>query len=163
MKTLYIVRHGKSSWDYSNISDIDRPLKKRGINDAYDMSSRLKDSGNIPDLIITSPAARALHTAVIFSRVLEIPENRIVMNYDLYMAEENNILDVVYGIDDDVNSAMIFGHNPGFTEFANYVTRMRINNVPTTGLVHADYDIDNWNMISKHKIIEEDFDYPKNK
>ena len=72
IKKLYIVRHGKSTWDYESTSDIDRPLKERGIKDAYSMSERLLDKIQIPELIISSNAIRALHTATIFARTFKL-------------------------------------------------------------------------------------------
>ena len=77
MKTLYIVRHGKSSWDYDNIKDIDRPLKEKGILDADEMAGRLRDMGRKPERIISSPATRALHTATIFQRILQVPGDEL--------------------------------------------------------------------------------------
>ena len=74
MKTLFIVRHGKSSWDYETVKDIDRPLGERGIHDAEKVAGRLRKSGRKPELMISSPATRALHTATIFQRILEIPD-----------------------------------------------------------------------------------------
>ena len=66
MKTLYIVRHAKSSWDYESIADIDRPLKERGIKDAHLISNYLAETIKKPDVFVTSSANRALHTAIIF-------------------------------------------------------------------------------------------------
>ncbi len=112
MKTLFIVRHGKSSWDYDDISDIDRPLNERGIRDGYKMAGRLKKSGRKPGMIISSPAARALHTAIIFQRTLGISDRKFILDRDLYEAETEDIMEVIFGVDDGVESVMIFSHNP---------------------------------------------------
>ncbi len=84
-KELYIVRHGKSTQDYGNVSDIDRPLKERGVNDGYAMAKRLLSKNKIPELILTSPAVRALHSATIFARTFNSPFEKIVLNKDIYL------------------------------------------------------------------------------
>ena len=78
-KSLHIIRHGKSSWDFEGISDIDRPLSPRGINNAYLMAKKLSERKVVPDLFMTSPANRALYTAIIFSRVMKFPYEKIVI------------------------------------------------------------------------------------
>ena len=80
MKTIYIVRHAKSSWEYQEIKDMDRPLKKRGINDAYLVSSILKEKILKPDAFITSSAIRALSTAVVFCNNFGFPLSRLKIN-----------------------------------------------------------------------------------
>ena len=77
IKSLHIVRHGKSSWDFEDISDIDRPLSPRGINNAYLMSKKLSERKVVPDLFLTSPANRALYTSIIFARILKFPYEKI--------------------------------------------------------------------------------------
>ncbi len=117
---------------------------------------------NIPELIITSTATRASHSALIFSRVLHMREESLIFSKDLYLAGTDDILSVIYGVDDSVEKLMIFGHNPGFTYLANHLSNMQIMNVPTTGLVILEFDIDKWTEISRDKIVREEFDYPKN-
>lgn len=161
MKHLYIVRHGKSSWDYSNVSDEDRPLAQRGINDAYKMADRLKASGARIDLIISSTANRALYTAVIFSKVLNLPTSALMLEPALYMSYEEEIISVIKGAPNDTDSLMIFGHNPSFTQLANMFTSSYIDNIPTAGIVKLELDIDNWADINKRKVVKDFFDYPK--
>jgi phosphohistidine phosphatase len=162
MKTLFIVRHGKSDWEYDDVSDIDRSLKERGINDGYEMAERIRKKGLTPDLIITSTATRASHTALIFSRVLDMEEETVVFSRDLYLAGTDDILSVIFGVDDSIDKLMIFGHNPGFTYLANQLSNMQIMNVPTTGMVILNFNVEKWTEISRDKIVSEEFDYPKN-
>ncbi len=162
MKTLTIVRHGKSSWDYTDVNDIDRPLKVRGINDAYTMAQRLDSAGHKCDLIISSPASRAIHTALIFSRVLNISDEKMKINSGLFHAGEDEIMDIIYGVDDQVSALMIYGHNPGFTLLANYLSTLSIPNVPTAGLVILEFECQKWNEIDKTNCKTQFFDYPKN-
>ena len=162
MKRLFIVRHGKSSWELESVRDIDRTLKERGIMDAYKMASRLQSAGLVPKKIVSSSAARAFHSAVIFHRVLNMPPGTFSIEPGLYAADTEEILNIVYSFDDDDDSIMIFGHNPGFTDLANELSRLNISNVPTTGVVVLDFDIGKWTEIGRDRLVKEHFDYPRN-
>jgi phosphohistidine phosphatase len=96
----YLGRHAKSSWDFPGRADIDRPLAERGLINAYDMAQRMKKRGDKPQLIISSPANRALHTAIIFAKRAEDTSFRVMVNEDLYMAGEDSILQIIAGTDD---------------------------------------------------------------
>jgi phosphohistidine phosphatase len=161
-KILFIVRHGKSSWDYPAVSDIDRSLKERGIKDAYDMAKRVLKKAYVPECIISSPALRALHTAIIFSRVLGFPVDEIIINQDLYLSEADKILSVITATDDSLKSLMVFGHNPGFTELVNYLSELDIDNLPTSGVVILRFNTEKWKGINKNCQVVEFFDYPHN-
>jgi len=160
-KTLHIVRHAKSSWDYIDISDIDRPLKLKGIQNSYEMARRIKIRNTLPDLIITSPANRAIHTAIIFARVFEFPLNKIIIEEKLYGAEEDFIMDMVRNTDNSISSLMIIGHNPELTDFANIFVKDTIENIGTTGIVSIVFDADDWKEVNQNKLVSEHFDYPK--
>ncbi len=161
-KILFIVRHGKSSWEQVGVSDIDRPLKERGVKDAYEMANRVLKKGFHPDSIISSPALRALHTAIIFSRVLDYPVNEIIINQDMYLSEADRIFSIVSETDNSIGSLMIFGHNPGLTELVNYLSELDIDNLPTAGLVMLRFKSDNWKGISKNCQVLEYIDFPHN-
>jgi len=160
-KKIFIVRHGKSDWGTPDMPDIDRPLKPRGVRDAYKMAKLLKKKKEQVDFIISSPATRAIHTAIIFSRVLQIPEKNILIEYGLYMADSVSIKEYCHKISDEYNGVMIVGHNPGFTNFANKFTPSEINNVPTSGLVILDFDCNSWKDINPGVLKNHFFDYPK--
>jgi phosphohistidine phosphatase len=162
-KTLFIGRHAKSSWDFPGRSDIDRPLAERGLINAYDMAQRMKKRGDKPQLIISSPANRALHTAIIFARELRIPFSELSVNEGLYMAGEDSILQIIAGTDDKVHSVMIFGHNPDFTYFANYFIHEQIYNIPTCGVVRLTFNVSRWENIHKGKLVDHFFDFPRKK
>lgn len=161
-KKLYIVRHGKSTWEIEDIQDIDRSLKERGINDGYKMAERLLTKNNIPDLIVSSPAVRALHSATIFARSFKYPYEDIIINDEIYMAGTHEILELITQTKDQIQSLMIFGHNPTFTDLANYFLSETIDNIPTTGIVGLTFDIKSWKEIDKKKLKEWFFDFPKN-
>ena len=161
MKTLMIVRHGKSDWDFQSVKDIDRTLKERGIRDGYDMAGRLLDKDLIPDLIISSTANRAFHSALIFSRVLNLDGDTIIPDKMLYLADVEDILAVIYGCNDSIDKLMIFGHNPGFTDLVNYLSTLNVMNVPTTGVAVLEFNIDSWTKIDKSLLEREFFDFPR--
>jgi len=114
----------------------------------------------LPKLILTSPANRALHTAVIFARVFELPFGKLTIEPKLYETGEERLLDLVRNLPDDVNSVMLVGHNPVFTNFANIFVTDPIANVPTAGVVTVTFEADSWQDINKEKIKGESFDFP---
>ncbi len=161
-KTLIIVRHGKSSWDYESLADIDRPLKERGVRDAFDMAGRMKKQGLIPQRIITSSAIRAIHTAIIFSRILEVFKEKIIICEELFHADASEIVNIIGTTPADIDSLMIFGHNPGFTRLVNILSNLSISNLPTSGMVLLVFNTDNWKRIGRNNLIDEKFDFPSN-
>jgi phosphohistidine phosphatase len=160
-RTLYIGRHAKSSWDIPGRDDVDRPLADRGVKDAYEMVRRMKERDEKPEMIISSPASRALHTAIIFARGLRFPFARFRINEDLYMGGEDAVLEVIREVDDNIGSLMIFGHNPDFTYLANYFLTETVNNIPTCGLLKLDFDAAGWMNISKTSLVHYFLDIPK--
>lgn len=151
-KKLLIVRHAKSSWDYDDIADIDRPLKSKGILKAYQISHKLKHENLVPDLIISSPANRALHTAIIFMRVLEVSLQQLFVSQLLYDASTSQIVELVRHTSDDISSLMIFGHNPDFTSIVNHFAKNPIGNLPTSGAVTFVFETKNWKNVSKKMV-----------
>ncbi len=161
MKEVYLVRHAKSSWDDMSLSDHDRPLNKRGKRDAPKMAAYLKDSIDSIDVIVSSSAKRALRTAREFESAFEDEVEELVIERDLYHASREEILRVISEINDRYNRALVFGHNPGFTTFANLFSSIYIDNVPTTGIVGLKFDVNNWNEVSEANGNIFLFTYPK--
>lgn len=165
VKTLFIIRHAKSSWDASNIDDFERPLNDRGKRDAPRMGKRFKEKDIHPDLLLSSPAKRAVSTAKGIAKVLKYPKDHIKTDRRLYHADEETILTVVQELKDNRNVVMIFSHNPGLTEFVNSLMNgeLDIDNVPTCGVVAFQFDLDSWKDVDwgKGKLLF--FDYPKSK
>jgi phosphohistidine phosphatase len=158
---LFIIRHGKSSWD-SIVDDLDRPLTDRGIRNAYEMAARLQEQALVPELVYSSPANRALHTAAIMSRVWKLDDQQIHINSNLYMPEVEDIAVTVFGVPDEVTSVAVFGHNPGFTQFANRFMKKPVDNVPTAGVVVVSMKLDSWSDLYNGRVKRVIFDYPKN-
>ncbi len=161
-RQLFIVRHGKSDWSDPELRDIDRPLKNRGVRNAYAMAGFIKEKGLKPEIMISSPAARALNTASIFFRVLEMKQDELIVDQQLYHASPGEIMDILTGVPDRYRSTMIFGHNPSFTQLANVFLTEHIYNIPTAGLVFLNFKMDKWQEISKTKPVDYFFEYPKN-
>ncbi len=161
MKSLTIVRHAKSSWKDTSLPDRDRPLNKRGERDAPRMGRRIAEAGIRPSLIVSSPAVRAWTTAKIVAREIGYPLEFLQREDDLYLASVNEILDVLVSQDAGFNSIMLFGHNPGLTDFANYLVPGITNNLPTAGVVSVSFDQDDWSLYDKPEMHLELHDYPK--
>ena len=161
MKTLTIVRHAKSSWKNTSLPDRDRPLSRRGENDAPEMARRIAAAGIRPSLIVSSPAKRAWTTAKIIARELGYPLEFLQREDDLYLASVNKILDVLVAQDERFNNIMLFGHNPGLTDFANYLVPGLTNNLPTCGVVSVNFDRDDWSLYERPDITLELYDYPR--
>src|SRR5688572_32706614 len=119
MKTLYVVRHAKSCWADPGQEDFERPLNDRGKRDAPRMGKRLKEKDVNPDIMLSSPAKRALSTCKRIADVLNYEKEKIKTEPDLYHANDDTILSIVQRLKDKHNIAMIFGHNPGLTDFVN--------------------------------------------
>jgi phosphohistidine phosphatase len=161
MKTLYLVRHAKSSWDDPSLDDFNRPLNERGKKDAPRMGKRLKEREVTADLMISSPAKRALRTCKEVARVLDYPQEKIRTDKILYHADEDAFLSVLKSIKDPNEVVMVFGHNPGLTEFANSLFNETIMNIPTAGVVAGKLNIDSWSQVSVGCGEMLFFDFPK--
>ena len=161
MKTLTLVRHAKSSWKDTSLRDRDRPLNKRGKRDAPVMGKRIHEHGIRPSLIVSSPAKRAWTTAKAVAIELNYPLEFLQREDGLYLASVDRILDVVASQDDGFNSLMIFGHNPGFTDFANFLSPGLTYNLPTAGVVSVEIDQDDWNLYSRPQVNLLIHDWPK--
>ena len=147
MKTLYIIRHAKSSWSF-NLPDADRPLGVRGRRDAPRMGKYLSDNEPTPDLILSSPASRALNTALIIADEWGYPEEEIVLTKALFHTSTAEMLDTLKNQDDGIDTIAIFGHNPGFTDLVNEMGSEYLDNLPTTGVCAYEFDVDKWKEIT---------------
>ena len=161
MKRLYLIRHAKSSWDDPKLPDFDRPLNDRGKRDAPRMGRRLAEAGHRPDVLLSSPARRAFSTAKRVARALGFRQDDILTNSRLYHADENQLLREVQAQGDEAGSLMLFGHNPGLTEFATRLCRHPFGNVPTCGVVCIDFAVDRWQEVAYDQGVLQLYDYPK--
>jgi phosphohistidine phosphatase len=161
MKTLYLVRHAKSSWKYPDLDDFERPLNKRGRKSAPLMGKILEKLKVTPDLVISSPANRAAMTARIIADKIKYPLDKIRYSEAIYEFSESALIHVVKQIDDAVNKAMVVGHNPAINGMANYIADQSISNIPTCGVFCVDLDISSWAKIFEHCGKLKFFEFPK--
>jgi len=160
-KRLTLLRHAKSSYRDFGLSDHDRPLSPRGERDAPAMGKRQVDDGVRPSLILTSTAVRARQTARLFAQATGYPREFVQSERGLYLAEPNAILEIVGLQDDSFNAITVCGHNPGITELACILSRTHIDNVPTSGIVILDAEIESWEQAERARWSLVKFDYPK--
>ena len=164
MKTIYLVRHAKSSWKDESLDDIDRPLNRRGRRDAPFMSKLFVAKEGAPDLILTSPAVRAHTTAVTFAEALRIDTDdrkHFKVIDDIYEASERELVATLRQHGGKAERVMLFGHNPSMTALANRFQGDYIANVPTCAIVKATADISDWADLSPKKGQRVAFYYPK--
>jgi phosphohistidine phosphatase len=160
MKKLYLIRHAKSSWLEEGVDDFDRPLKGSGIRHAHNTSQWLFQQGFTPNLILSSPATRALHTALIFAKNLHYPYRSIKIKEAIYEAQLEDIFNTIHKIKDKHKSVLLFGHNPTITAFVNHCIDHIIDNVPTTGVACLKFDVEHWADIKTEAELLF-FDFPK--
>jgi len=149
LKILTIVRHAKSSWKNASLSDKKRPLNRRGDRDAPLMGERIHEHGIRPSLIVSSPATRAWTTAKIIATAINYPREFLHKEDTLYLASLHEILDIVVAQDSGFNNLMLVGHNPGMTDFANFLVPGLTNNLPTAGVVSVQIDRDDWSLYER--------------
>jgi phosphohistidine phosphatase len=145
MKTVYILRHGKSSWSQSDVSDFDRELLITGKERTAKIAKLMLAKESIPELLICSPAKRAKQTAKIISKKLN---KSIELNPRLYPGGIDQILNIIYSLSDNYKSVMIIGHNPGLTTAVNELMDSQYDWLPTSGLAIANYEVEKWTDIA---------------
>ena len=160
MKTLYLVRHAKSSKDDPRLADRDRPLDARGERDAPTMGARLAERGVKPALIVTSPALRARATAQLIAQALGYPLGDIVLSDRLYASTPDALLAVTRALDDSLRSVMLVGHNPEMSELAQRFAG-EVPDMPTCAVAEFRFDMMSWSQIGPVVPDKVSFDYPK--
>ena len=161
MRTLYLIRHAKSSWKHEGLRDFERPLNGRGKRDAPFMGRQLNKQSILPDQLISSPAKRAITTAKLIATEIGYPEKQIIENQSIYEASVEDLVQVVKSIDDTIGTAMLVGHNPGMTYFANFLSGCEVDNLPTCAVFCMDFKIKSWADVEEGKGVFKLFDYPK--
>lgn len=165
MKELVLIRHAKSSWKDTSLNDFDRPLNKRGKNDAPKMAKFLRKMiRNSPDLIISSPSKRTKLTLDFFLKEFDLEKSKddnIIFEESIYEAPYTNLLKVIKNINEDKNIVFLFGHNPGLNDLTNYLIGNFKENIPTSGILKINFDINLWSEIEENSGKLEFFKYPK--
>lgn len=161
MKYLYLIRHAKSSWDNSSLKDIDRPLNERGANDAPLMGNVLNSLNKKADKIVSSPARRAIDTATIIAETTGYPKDEILQDAKIYHSGLPELLKIICAFNDKWTKVYFVGHNPSFTHLAEVLTSEEFGNIPTSGIVEIEMDIDHWMETSRGIGTKTFYDYPK--
>ncbi|MEO6902144.1 MAG: histidine phosphatase family protein [Bacteroidia bacterium] len=161
MKTIYFIRHAKSDWSNTGLTDFDRPLNLRGYTDAHKMSLSMKEQAIFPELIITSPAIRAISTAMIFAENLDFNFSKITINKKLYASTVNEYVDCVKKINNQINTAFLFGHNPSISDCVNSFTTAFTGELSTCAMVGLEFKVEDWENISSKNGSFSYYNYPK--
>jgi phosphohistidine phosphatase len=163
VKRLTLLRHAKSSWADTNLSDSERPLSNRGRRDAPEIGVRLGRRGLKPDLILSSPAVRARQTAELVAEALAHGSRDIRYEPAIYLASPGELLSVLASVNDGIGELILIGHNPGMTALANMLlSDLSLGNLPTAGAVAIDCDLISWRHIDAGSFSLRFYDYPKN-
>jgi phosphohistidine phosphatase len=160
MKTLFLIRHAKSSRDHPALPDKERPLNDRGMRDAPRMGERLARQDVKPDLILSSPALRALATAEIIAKKLDYKVKDIVVDERLYAAAPDDLLEVIHELGDKPKRVMLFGHNPEFAELAHRLSS-KITDMPACAVAEFLFDTKSWSNVGKQEPAKVTLQHPK--
>jgi len=150
VKTLFLVRHAKSSRNEPALQDKDRPLNNRGKRDAPKMGKRLAKREVMPDLILSSPAKRALKTAQLIAKKLDYKLQDIVVDERLYATGADELLHLIRKLGAKPKSVMLVGHNPELTELAHHLSS-KITHLPTCAIAEFTIEAKSWTTIGKDK------------
>ena len=151
MKTLVLLRHAKSSWEFS-LDDFDRPLKLEGIDRIKRVSIEDESIFKQTDIVMTSPAIRALHTANILVREIGLEFDKVLINKGLYTFSSKSVENVLRKMPDKFDYVIFVGHNPAFTEIINTMTNSKINNLPTSSWAKIVFNEDKWSEVVNCKV-----------
>lgn len=160
MKHLLLMRHAKSDWSNTQITDHERPLNKRGQRDALLMAQNIKARGILPDLMLVSDAQRTRETWQIISVHLGNPQTKFDNTF--YMASPTTIIRQLKMVDNLVDTVLLLAHNPGITEVFYDLANIHIDNVPTAGVGCLKLYTDKFGEIENCTKDLVYFSYPKN-
>lgn len=160
MKSLLLVRHAKSSREDASLPDRDRPLCRRGRRTAPALGRQLHRYGVKPDLMISSPALRALETARIIARHLTYRCKDIAVDDRLYPGDARELLEVIRELDDCLMCVMLVGHNPALSELAHRLAS-HITHLPTCAVVRFTFTVSSWSAVARSAVRHVTLDSPK--
>jgi phosphohistidine phosphatase len=153
MKTLYLIRHAKSSWQDSSLSDYERPLNKRGLHDAPMMAEKIAGDFEAPEIIVNSGAKRTVETTAFFADAWKISPEKVTTNKDLYLCFVTEIQEAVELLFKKYDTVAIVAHNPSMEYFLQLNCGFKGEKYPTCGFAHIQFQNENWDL--------KDFIYPK--
>lgn len=150
MKELILLRHAKSSWDYA-VSDRNRPLTEKGMNRITKMAMASSTLFKKQEIIFSSPANRAMHSALILMNTLEIDFKKLKVNETLYTFDLSSVLHFIHSIGDHHEKVICVGHNPAFTSAINYLSDTKIGNLPTAAWARILFSETQWSKVTNGK------------
>ena len=163
MKTLYLMRHAKSSWSFDDLSDRERPLNDRGREDAPRMGQALAKRDIHLDLLVSSPAVRALSTAVLVAREVGYPHDNIQIERGIYQADLDTLLDIIRELPDEASSVLLTAHNPTITDAGNHLSPSPLSGeMPTAAILCLRFQTEHWAEVKQTNAEFYFFDTPKN-
>ena len=164
MRTLYLLRHAKSSWKDDSLRDFDRPLKGRGREAAEHIgkvlaAEQLFSASPSAPLVISSPAVRARETTALVLQSAGLP---LEPRFDerIYEADVRTLLDVIESLPDKASTALLVGHNPGFENLLSYLTSDD-RHMPTAALAKIEFEVESWSEVAEGSGRLESFVTPK--
>ncbi len=148
MKIVYLLRHGKASKDAGG-ADFDRPLAKSGLQDVKAIAKRFKKIAAVPEVIISSPAKRAMETATAFANAVNYKPKKIVAHQAIYENDHKALLKVLKGVEDKADSVMLVGHNPSLNDLAAHLLPEFNEDIPAGAVVGINLNIEHWGVLGK--------------
>ena len=161
MKEMILVRHAKSSWSDPSLTDRERPLNKRGRRDAPVMAERLAETEAGVERLVTNPAKRARLTAEAFIETMRLEQDEVAIDEQLYMADEQDWMEVVGSQPDYLSAVAFVSHNPGLTGFLNLYLDDPLDNVPTCGVARLRFEVGGWDEIEEAMPVQVLYSIPK--
>lgn len=151
-KRLTLVRHANAEHD-SDVRDFERPLSRKGHNEAEAVARRFKENGLVPDVIVFSAATRTRETAEIFARVLGVSQRQMQAEDSLYLADGEHILSTIKATGPRIGHLMVIGHNPGISAAAiSLAPEVVSNDLPTCGTVTMKVTCAKWALIDRRGV-----------
>jgi phosphohistidine phosphatase len=144
MKTLYLMRHAKSSWKHAELNDLDRPLLEKGLKRTRLIIEHLQKNNTVIEFVLTSHAVRAFETARLMAHAFNVDEHNLRVEKGVYMADSASLMDQFFDLPRKVSHVLMVGHNPSITSFANTFLKEKIDYLPTSGVVAISFDTDKW-------------------
>jgi len=162
MKTILFIRHAKSDWGFADLTDIDRPLNKRGKRDAPEMGIRLAEMNTKPEIIYRSPSLRTTQTIDLLTTTAQWLDVKIEEEHWLYHASTHDYLTGIEKVKAEHDVICLCAHNPGITDIVNYLSGEYIANMPTCAIALIEFEINDWKEVSggTGKLLH--YDFPKN-
>ncbi len=151
MKKLFLIRHAKSDWSIEGLTDIDRPLNKRGYTDAHLMGLFLKKYFSDKTIFVSSPAVRAISTALIFATELGYKKEEILFAPEIYEAKAEDLFRVIKKIVEPYENIFLFGHNPTISEVVAKMSGSPFMDLPTCCVSAFESEAKEWSDFLLHK------------